>query len=102
MKRNRSNPTYYYDYTFINIGGGNNDIRERIRDGGIKPNMWILCCKLLPVLLSSQGTVNVSRSSRDIIKKNPVIAFIDHNRIFFYIGFLPLLLLSVVSGVARA
>lgn len=62
-------------------GGGNNDIRERIRDGGIMPYMWILCCKLLPVLLSSQGTVNVSRSSNDIIKKNPVTAFNGHNRI---------------------
>ncbi len=102
MKRNRSNPTYYYDYTFINIGGGNNDIRERIRNRGIKPYMWILCCKLLPALLSSQGTVNVSGSSNDILKKNPVTAYEGHNRILYYIGFLPLLLLSVVSGVARA
>ena len=44
LARKALHSTYFVIYKY---GGGNNDIRERIRDGGIKPKMWILCCKLL-------------------------------------------------------
>ena len=66
MSRKAIHPACFVIYKH---GGGNNDIRERIRDVGIKPYMWILCCILLPALLCSGGTVNVSGSSNDIIKR---------------------------------